>query len=72
MNRTKNHPMTRIISSQITKKLLLQFIQENMDFRKRCVYLQEIILMSRKNDVWRKALTIFFDNISLPGLFQKK
>lgn len=49
-------------SSEVTKKLLLGFIRENIDYRKRSSYLQEIISMSRKNDVWRRALLEFFDS----------
>ena len=52
--------MTITVSSDATKKLLLQFIIENIDYRKRCLYLQEIIAMGRANDVWHKALTMFF------------
>ena len=48
-------------SSTASKKLLLRFIMENIDYRKRSLYLQEIISMSRVNDVWRRALTTFFD-----------
>jgi len=61
--------MIRTNSSPVAKKLLLRFILENIDYRKKSLYLQEIISMSRVNDVWRKALTAFFDtpasNISL-------
>lgn len=53
--------MIRTNSTQTTKKLVLHFIMENIDYRKRCLYLQEIISMSRANDVWRRALTTFFD-----------
>ncbi len=53
--------MTRIYSSQATKKLALRFILENIDYRKRCLYLQEIISMGRQNEIWRQALTSFFD-----------
>jgi len=50
-----------IYSSQATKELTVQFVLENIDYRKRCLYLQEIISMGRENDVWRQALTAFFD-----------
>jgi hypothetical protein len=53
--------MTRINSTSEAKKLLLRFVIENIDYRKRSLYLQEIISLSRVNDVWRKALTAFFD-----------
>lgn len=53
--------MTRTYSSTTTKKLALRFILENLDFRKRSLYLQEIISLSKINDIWRQALTAFFD-----------
>jgi hypothetical protein len=48
-------------SSEIAKKLALQFILENIDYRKRCLFLQEIISLSKVNDTWRQALSVFFD-----------
>ena len=61
--------MTRIYTSQAAKKLALKYILENIDYRKRCLYLQEIISMGRENDLWRQALTAFFEtpieNLSL-------
>ncbi len=61
--------MIRTSTSPTAKKLLLRFILENIDYRKRSLYLQEIISMSRLNDVWRKALVSFFNtpatNVSL-------
>jgi hypothetical protein len=53
--------MTRTNSTQTTKKLALRFVLENIDYRKRCLYLQEIISLGKVNDVWRKALSAFFD-----------
>jgi hypothetical protein len=53
--------MIRIYSSKATKKLALRFILENIDYRKKCLYLQEIVSLSRINDVWRQALAAFFD-----------
>jgi len=53
--------MTGIISSRATKELVLRFILDSIDYRKRCEYLQEIIFMSRINDTWRRALLTFFD-----------
>ena len=54
--------MTSARSSYITKKLLLRFIAENIDYRKRCLYLQEIISMGKANSIWLKALVAFFDS----------
>ncbi len=53
--------MTVTFSTDATKKLLLNFIMENIDYRKRCIYLQEIIAMGRSNIIWHSALTIFFE-----------
>ena len=53
--------MTRVYSSSVTKKLALRFILDNIEYRKKCLYLQEIISMGRKDEVWRMALTSFFD-----------
>jgi hypothetical protein len=59
--KNKTNLMTQSNSSKATKKLALRFILENIDFRKRSLYLQEIISLGRINDVWRKALATFFD-----------
>jgi hypothetical protein len=53
--------MTPIYSSKASKKLVLRFILENIDYRKRSLYLQEIISLGKINDVWRRALAAFFD-----------
>jgi hypothetical protein len=53
--------MIRTNSSQTTKELAVRFVLENIDYRKRCLYLQEIISMGRENDIWRQALTAFLD-----------
>jgi len=53
--------MTRITSTNDAKKLVLRFIMDNIDYRKRSLYLQEIIGLSRVNDTWRRALAAFFD-----------
>jgi hypothetical protein len=57
--------MTCFGSSDTTKKLLLQFVAENADYYKRCSYLQEIIRLGQKDDVWRRALIAYLDT-SLP------
>jgi hypothetical protein len=53
--------MTDTHSSEVAKKLAFRFILENIDYRKRCLYLQEIISLGKVNDAWRKALAVFFD-----------
>ena len=53
--------MIRTYSSSVAKKLALRFILENIDYRKKCLYLQEIISLGKVNDTWRAALAVFFD-----------
>ena len=53
--------MTSIYSSDETKRLALRYLLENIDYRRRCLYLQEIISLGRKNDVWRQALTAYLN-----------
>jgi hypothetical protein len=47
--------------SPVTRKLLISFFVENIEYRKRCLYLQEIISLSKTDDIWRQALITFFD-----------
>jgi hypothetical protein len=53
-------------STAVSKKLVLRFVLEHIDFRKRSIYLQEIIKMGRKEPCWRSALLAFFDTPLLP------
>lgn len=53
--------MKVIYSSNATKKLVLRFVLDNIDYRKRCMYLQEIISMGKIKDIWRQALISFLD-----------
>jgi len=53
--------MIRVYSSSVTKKLALRYILDNIDYRKKCLYLQEIISLGRENEIWRTALATFFD-----------
>jgi hypothetical protein len=57
--------------SDVRKQLALRFILQNIDYRKRCLYLQDIIFLGKRDDVWLKALERFFD-IPLKGLPFKK
>jgi hypothetical protein len=54
--------MTNTNSSKAAKTLVLRFILESIDHRKRCLFLQEIISLSKVNDVWRQALNVYFEN----------
>ena len=53
--------MISTFTSEVSKKLAFRFILENIDYRKRCLYLQEIISMGKVNAAWRQALALFFD-----------
>jgi hypothetical protein len=57
--------------SDVRKQLVLRFILENIDYRKRCLYLQDIIFLGKRDNVWLKALERFFD-IPFKGLLFKK
>ena len=48
-------------STAVTKKLAFRYILENIDYRKRCMHLQQIILLGKLNNVWSKALNLYFD-----------
>ncbi|MEO6611474.1 MAG: hypothetical protein ABIT05_05055 [Chitinophagaceae bacterium] len=63
--------MIRVYSSSVTKKLALRFILDNIDYRKKCQYLQEIIAMGRIDNQWRLALTTFFDTPMTGGSLKK-
>ncbi|OSZ79969.1 hypothetical protein CAP36_01510 [Chitinophagaceae bacterium IBVUCB2] len=53
--------MTRYYSANAAKKLALKFILDNIDYKKKCLYLQEIIAMGKEDHLWLQALTSFFD-----------
>lgn len=53
--------MLRSFSNPTTRKLVLRFVMDHVDFRKRSLYLQEIIRMGKKEDCWRQALLAFLD-----------
>lgn len=54
--------MVQLSAADETKRLALKFILENAEYRKRCLYLQEIIGIGRKDDTWRRALSAYFDS----------
>ncbi|HUR66313.1 MAG TPA: hypothetical protein VMZ03_08160 [Chitinophagaceae bacterium] len=53
--------MTLKYTSQASKELILQYVLENIEFRKKCRYLQEIITLSKDNEILSKMLTDFFE-----------
>jgi hypothetical protein len=52
--------MTVKYSSHASKQLILQYVLENIEFKKRSRYLQEIVTMSKDNEILGKMLTNFF------------
>lgn len=53
--------MLRIFPGDERKKLAFRFLLQHADYRKRCLYLQEIIGMGRQDDLWRRALLAYLD-----------
>ncbi len=53
--------MQENICCTATKELLLLFILDHIEFKKRSVYLQDIIKLSKTNEVWNRALFTFLD-----------
>ncbi|MBS1918785.1 MAG: hypothetical protein JST17_00875 [Bacteroidetes bacterium] len=54
--------MTNTCTSEVTKKLAVRYILCDIDYKKKCMYLQEIIAMGRKDNLWIRALSIYFDS----------
>lgn len=48
-------------SSNATRKLAFRFILESIDYRKKCMGLQDIISQSKLYEIWRQALLTFFE-----------
>lgn len=53
--------MIRNYSATESKRLALKFVLDNIEYKKKCLYLQEIIAMGKTNEVWTQALKVFFD-----------
>lgn len=53
--------MAPVFTSSVTKKLVLQYVMENIEIRKRSNDLLEIILIGKKHQIWMKALTQHFE-----------
>ena len=53
--------MLSTFSSQTSRKLAFRCLLDNIDYRKRCIGLQDIISLSKIYDFWRKVLITFFD-----------
>jgi hypothetical protein len=53
--------MLLFYSPDVSKKLVLKFILNDIEYKKRCLYLQEIIAIGKKKEIWRRALAAFFD-----------
>ncbi len=50
-----------IYYSDVAKRLALKYVLDNIEYKKKCLYLQEIIAMGKADTIWMKALTAFFD-----------
>ena len=53
--------MTLKYSSRAAKELVLQFVLDSIDQRKKSLYLQEIISMGKRDDMWIRFLTAYFE-----------
>jgi hypothetical protein len=53
--------MSSIYSSRATRELVLRFVLDSIDYRKKCLYLQDIIFLGKIDDAWSKVLARFFD-----------
>jgi hypothetical protein len=53
--------MTLRYSSRAAKELVLQYVLDSIDEKKRALYLQEIISMGKSNNVWIHFLTQFLE-----------
>lgn len=65
--------MTQPIYSTDTKKLLMQFMLEDIEYRKECQYMQELVALSKQHDNLQHTLVAFIDDanvdhFSLTGL----
>jgi len=67
----KTNSMKPTCSTTASKKLALRYVLENIEYRKRSLYLQEIISISKINDAWRKLLSIYFADPFKINSFQK-
>jgi hypothetical protein len=54
--------MTSVKTSRTIKKLAFQSVLENIDTRKRSLFLQEIISLGKEDTVWIKVLNGFFNS----------
>jgi hypothetical protein len=65
--------MTQPAYSPDTKKLLMQYLLEDIEYRKECRYMQELVHISKQDDTMQATLAIFIDDaavhhFSLTGL----
>ncbi len=61
--------MINVSSSETAIKLVTLHIRSEEDIKKRSLYLQEIVSMSRKEQLWLRALSAYFGSpMELPSL----
>lgn len=53
--------MIKTFSSEATRKLAFRLILDSIDYRKRCMGLQNFISLSKKYEIWRNALITFLE-----------
>ena len=58
---TQTNSMIPTCSSAASKKLVLRYILQNIEHRKRSLYLQEIISLGKIDAVWNKTLRLFLN-----------
>lgn len=63
--------MQHSIIHRETKHLLLLFILDNIEIRKRSAYLQDIIGLSKINTVWQRVLNNFLSRPLKPVAAQR-
>ena len=57
--------MVSFRSTYTSKKLLIRFILDSIDFRKRSVYLQEMIAWGKTDEGWKNILLSYFETASV-------
>jgi hypothetical protein len=63
--------MTLKYSSRAAKELVLQFVLDSIEQRKKSLYLQEIISMGKKQQMWIHFLTAYFQSPVKENSFQQ-
>ena len=67
--------MTQLFSTPDTKKILFQFLLQEIEYRNECQNMQDLIAYSKENDVLQYTLGTFIedamvDHFSLSGIIE--